>query len=94
MNSKNQWVETTTYGGKLTENVDQAVSRDIMAEALLRLEANDYPVLMSVHDEAISEVDKDFGTVEEYCDIMCILPKWAKGLPLKAEGWEGQRYRK
>ena len=92
--SDGRWKETTTYGGKLTENVDQAVSRDIMAEALLRLESNDYPVLMSVHDEAISEVDKDFGNVKEYCDIMCVLPDWAKGLPLKAEGWEGQRYRK
>lgn len=92
--SDGRWKETTTYGGKLTENVDQAVSRDILAEALLRLESNDYPILMSVHDEAISEIDKDFGDVEEYCDIMCVLPDWAKGLPLKAEGWEGQRYRK
>lgn len=89
-----RWQDTTTYGGKLTENVDQAVSRDIMRDALLRLEASNYPVVMSVHDESVSEVDKDFGTIQEYCDIMCDLPSWAAGLPVKAEGWEGQRYRK
>jgi DNA polymerase len=95
LDHRNQWVNTSTYGGKLTENVDQAVSRDIMANGLLRVEAAGYPPVMSVHDEGVSEVPDDHaGTVKEYEDLLCVLPDWASGLPLKASGWEGKRYRK
>jgi len=89
-----RWVRVTTYGGKIVEQCCQAIARDIMAEGLLRLEKYNYPVIMSVHDEAVSEVPEDFGTVKEYCQLMCVNPSWAEGLPLKASGWEGKRYRK
>ena len=89
-----KWVRVTTYGGRLVENITQAVARDIMAEAMLNLEKYNYPVIMSVHDECVSEVPEDFGTVAEYSKIMCKNPTWAEGLPLQASGWCGQRYRK
>lgn len=91
---KGQWTRETTFGGKLVENIDQAVSRDLMAAALLRLEASGYPIVLSVHDEAVSEVPEDFGSVAEYEAIMSKLPAWAEGIPVSAEGWRGKRYRK
>ena len=89
-----KYVRTSTYGGKLAENVTQAVCRDLMVEAMLRVEAAGYPLVMTVHDELVAEVPEGFGGVEEFCGIMCKVPAWAAGFPVKAEGWRGKRYRK
>jgi DNA polymerase bacteriophage-type len=89
-----KWSKQYAYGGKWLENGDQAASRDILANALVNLEAAGYPPIVSVHDEPVSEVPEGFGSVKEYETIMCTLPAWAEGLPLKAEGWRGPRYRK
>jgi DNA polymerase bacteriophage-type len=89
------WRREHTYGGKITENVVQAIARDLMALALLRLEAAGYPVVMTVHDEAVCEVVEElFEPVERVEELMCKLPEWAPDLPVAAEGWSGRRYGK
>ena len=84
---------TTTYGGKLTENVVQAVQRDLHAEVILRLEEK-YPVQFHVHDEVIAPVPQGEGDLEEYRDIVKQQPKWAAGLPIGASAEETIRYGK
>lgn len=88
------YVRQNTYGGKLVENITQAVARDIMAEAMLRVEKSGYEVVLSVHDELIAETANNFGSVEEFGELMCVLPEWAKGMPIDADGFECGRYRK
>lgn len=89
-----KWKILDTWGGKLSENFVQAAARDVMAHGLLNCEKNGYEVLFTVHDEGVSLVKEDFGSYQEYEKLMCDLPKWAKGCPIEAEGWEGNRYRK
>lgn len=89
-----KWERMSTYGGHLTENVVQATARDVLSEAMLRLEDAGYPMVLTVHDEAVADVPNGQGSLDEFLDIMHEVPDWAEGLPIEAEGWEGQRYRK
>lgn len=83
------------YGGLLAENIVQAVSRDLMAGAMIRLDRAGYGVILTVHDEVVAEVSAKSGlTLEHFTEILSSLPTWATGLPLTAEGWAGHRYRK
>lgn len=89
-----RWERVSTYGGHLTENVVQAIARDCMAEAWLRLEVAGYPIIMTVHDELVAEVPEGHGSQEEFERILATRPAWAQDLPIEVEGWEGHRYRK
>ncbi len=91
----NLWIPNCkTYGGKLTENIVQALCRDIMAEAMLRAEAAGYPIILTVHDEIVAEVPKGWGSLEEFKQILSERPKWALDFPISASGWRATRYRK
>lgn len=79
------------YGGRLAENITQAVARDLLAEALVRLDDAGYPIVLHVHDEVVLEGAHDLATIES---IMTEVPKWAKGLPIAAGGYTCLRYRK
>lgn len=89
-----QWGRLSTYGGKLTENIVQAIARDCLAEAMLRLDRAGYKIGFHVHDEVILDVPKDFGSLDEVNEIMGEPIEWAPGLPLKADGFETDYYKK
>ncbi|NRY79941.1 hypothetical protein DE159_005017 [Clostridium beijerinckii] len=89
-----QWTRLDTYGPKLVENIVQAVARDCLAEAMFKVTAAGYDIVMHVHDEIIMDVPKDKGSVEEICNIFGESIEWAKGLPLRADGYECSYYMK
>ena len=80
------------YGGQWTENVVSAIARDILVEAMQRIEAASYRIVMHTHDEITCEVPIDFGSTEEFTQMMTRNPSWASDLPIAAEAWCGQRY--
>lgn len=92
-----KWGDRETYGGSLTEGITQAVARDLLAEALERLEANGFEVLFHVHDEAVvdypsvsEEVDQQ--NLEKMYSIMSEVPAWFSEMPLKSDGWKRHYY--
>lgn len=89
-----RWAEQDTYGGKLVENIVQAIARDCLAITMRRLEKAGYPIAMHVHDEVILEVQNGAGSLSEACDIMGHPIRWAPGLPLRADGYETNYYKK
>ena len=89
-----KWSRIETYGPKLVENIVQGTARDLLAEAMLRVEKKGYPIVMHCHDEIIAEVPEGSGSVDEMCEIMAIQPKWAEGLPLRADGYSCSFYQK
>lgn len=91
-NSK-KWAPISTYGGKLTENVVQAIARDCLAETLRRVEAAGLQTVFHVHDEVIVDAPMD-ASVDEICAMMAKPIPWAPGLILKGAGFEGDYYRK
>lgn len=88
-----QWGRIESYGPKIVENIVQATARDCLAESIIRLEAKDYPVVFHVHDEVIVEVPKSVS-VQEISAIMSAPIDWAEGLPLRADAYECEYYRK
>lgn len=89
------WVEQQTYGGRLTENVVQAASRDLLAHGMLHADRAGYNIVMHVHDEIVCEQPEGHGSVEELERLMGTLPTWAEGWPVFARGgWQGREFRK
>jgi DNA polymerase len=80
------------YGGLWTENIVSGIARDILAEAMLRIEAAGYPIVLHVHDEIVCEVPISFGSIEEFTRLMTRKPAWALELPIAASAWTGPRY--
>lgn len=89
-----RWERNKAYGGLWAENVTQAVARDILAEAMLRIEQRGWPLVLTVHDEAVSEVPAGSVTAQEYAAELARGSTWSAGLPLAAEGAVGRRYGK
>lgn len=90
-----KWRQLETYGGKLVENIVQAIARDLLAEAVTRIERASHRVVMHIHDEVVIDEPQDSGTtVADICTLMNQLPTWASGLPIDAAGYECDFYMK
>ena len=88
----NNWARLESYGGKLSENCTQATARDILTEAMWRLEKAGFEIVAHVHDEVIIEAPKGKYTVEEVCALMAQNPDWCPDAPLAAAGYVAPRY--
>ena len=89
-----KWQRLQIKPGRLTENLVQGISRDILVEGAINVEKAGYKVIGSVHDEIITTVKEGQGSVDEFDQLICKMPSWADGLPLKAKGYRAKRYRK
>ena len=90
-----KWEQLETYGGKLVENIVQAVARDLLSNAIRNMMFGDYIVNFHIHDEIVAEVPKGSNlTLDRAIELMCKAPAWAEGLPLNADGFTGDFYKK
>ena len=94
LQSSGNWGRIESYGPKLVENIVQAVARDCLAIAITRLEENGFPVVFHVHDEVICEVPEGVSSAKEIGALMSIPVEWERGLPLGADAYECEYYRK
>ena len=88
----NKWDKIESYGGKFVENIVQAIARDILAEAMMRLDKKGFNIVMHIHDEVV--IESDSSSIEEINEIMFLVPIWAPGLILDADGFESEFYKK
>lgn len=89
-----RWMKLDLYGGAQCAHVVQGTARDLLVDAMFRVEDAGYPIILTIHDEAMSEVDADFGSAADYEQLMAQPPAWAAGLPIAVKAWEGDRYLK
>jgi len=90
-----EWKRLGTHGGSLTENADQASSRDLLAEAMYRVDQHEaFDLLLSIHDEVIAEAPIGTMKVADFESLVSGVPIWASTMPVEAEGWIGPRLRK
>jgi DNA polymerase len=89
-----RWRRRHYYGGLWTENVVQALARDLLAGAMRRIDADGHRVVLTVHDEVVADDPAGFSSLQSFLNLMTVVPEWARGCPINAEGWEGERYRK
>ena len=91
----NKWGKIYSHGGKLVENIVQALARDVLAEGLKKAHRKKFTIVMHIHDEIVTEVKEDSPLgVDDLIACMAAKLPWAPGLPLGAAGWEGYFYRK
>ncbi len=89
------WIRMRTWGGRLVENYNQAICRDVFRHGCLNLERGGYPIVLHTYDESVSEVPEGFGSLEEYERLLTEPPPWASDWPIRApDGWRAKRYRK
>lgn len=91
---KGRFIREKTYGGKLIENIVQGIARDVMMEGMLSAENNGYPVIGTVHDEALTLRRKGTSDIRELEELVCEIPSWSRGMPLAAKGFVCERYKK
>lgn len=91
---KGRFLRETTYGGKIIENIVQAIARDIMLEGMYNAETNEYPVCGTVHDELLALRKRGTTNVKELERLVCDIPSWGNGIPLAAKGFVTIRYKK
>lgn len=89
-----RWESLETYGGKLVENVVQAIARDCLALTIEKLEAAGFPIVFHVHDEVVIDCPVSMANLDAVVRIMTEPIPWAQGLPLNADGWVGEFFRK
>jgi DNA polymerase bacteriophage-type len=92
--TNHHWTRFTTYGGSISENVTQSFARDLLADAMLRLENSGFKVVCHTHDECVCESDIGSQGLDEMRDVMSEVPVWAEGLPIASTGFVAKRYRK
>ena len=89
-----KWVRVHTYGGKITENVVQAISREILEDKKLKLDNLGYDIILSVYDEVVCEMPIGKGSVKEFAEVMQERSSFYSDWPIRVEAWEGERYKK
>ena len=94
VSASKKWERLETFGGKLVENIVQAIARDLLSSAMMNVASVGYDIVFHVHDEIIAEAPDGQGSVDEMCKLMSINPDWADGIPLSADGYICEYYRK
>lgn len=89
-----RWMRVHTYGGRLLQNATEGIGRDFLVAGVQNAEAAGYTPVMLVHDQCVAEIDEDFGSLEAFNALMIRELPWAKGLPVRADGWRARRFRK
>jgi DNA polymerase len=89
-----RWEQRVLTPQIMSENAASGVARDVLTDAMIRLEEANYPISFHVHDETVSEVPIGFGSVPEYQHILCDSRPWLAGLPVAAKAWSGDKFRK
>ena len=92
VDTANKWSRIATYGPKLVENATQAIARDILCEAMRRMERAGFEIVAHVHDEVIIEAPKEMYTVDDICKLMNERPDWGRDIPLASAGYTGEHY--
>jgi DNA polymerase len=93
-NASGAWRDDSLYGGQLAENATSGMARDVLTEAMQRIEEAGIPIIAHIHDEIVCEVPESSADPAQLIKLMTEVPPWASGLPIAAKAWTGRRYAK